>query len=189
MGKRLDLAGKKFGMVQVLHYTRSINNAAYWKCRCDCGREYEYLGHYFNDKTRIPKNCGCLRGLSVSKAKANKDPLAVARNNAFWVFRRNAKKRNLKVSITYEQWYELSQGSCFYCGTFRSNTNKVGGDPKFCGRLPFLYNGIDRLDNSIGYTPENSVSCCKNCNFAKHAMSVDDFLSMVKNIYEYRRLG
>lgn len=31
----------------------------------------------------------------------------------------------------------------------------------------YFYNGIDRLDNTKGYTPENSVACCKHCNSLK----------------------
>lgn len=46
-------------------------------------------------------------------------------------------------------------------------------------------NGIDRVDSNIGYTKDNSVPCCKYCNFAKHTMSEDDFYVWVKRVYEY----
>jgi hypothetical protein len=39
----------------------------------------------------------------------------------------------------------------------------------------FLHNGIDRLDNALGYTTANSVPCCKPCNQAKNDRSVDEF--------------
>lgn len=46
-------------------------------------------------------------------------------------------------------------------------------------------NGIDRIDSNIGYTKENSVSCCKFCNFAKHTMSESDFYKWIRRVYEY----
>lgn len=53
----------------------------------------------------------------------------------------------------------------------------------YCGIKEKL--GIDRVDNSVGYTKENSVPCCKLCNFMKKAMSRNDFLSRIKKIYEF----
>ena len=44
-------------------------------------------------------------------------------------------------------------------------------------------NGIDRIDNNLGYTVQNSISCCKKCNYAKHKMSYDEFIELVTNIY------
>ena len=46
-------------------------------------------------------------------------------------------------------------------------------------------NGIDRIDNNIGYTNENSVPCCKTCNFAKNILSESQFYLWIKKIYEH----
>ena len=43
-------------------------------------------------------------------------------------------------------------------------------------------NGIDRIDNNIGYTKENSVPCCEICNKAKRDMSYNDFINYLKRI-------
>lgn len=48
-----------------------------------------------------------------------------------------------------------------------------------------IYNGIDRIDNAKGYTIENSVTCCKRCNFAKRNMSYDEFISWGKKLGNY----
>ena len=59
----------------------------------------------------------------------------------------------------------------------------------YCGRLcdPSIdyYNGIDRIDNNIGYTIDNSVSCCKYCNFAKNDFLLDEFLLWIKRTKDY----
>ena len=44
---------------------------------------------------------------------------------------------------------------------------------------------IDRVDSDRGYTKENSVTCCKYCNFAKHTMSEDDFYKWIRKVYEF----
>ncbi|MDA3855349.1 MAG: hypothetical protein PF569_03760 [Candidatus Woesearchaeota archaeon] len=46
-------------------------------------------------------------------------------------------------------------------------------------------NGVDRVDSKVGYTKENSVACCKYCNFAKHTMSEDDFYKWIRRVYEF----
>lgn len=47
---------------------------------------------------------------------------------------------------------------------------------------PYVYNGIDRVNNDIGYLIENCVSCCKVCNFMKRSMSKNDFINHVNKI-------
>lgn len=36
----------------------------------------------------------------------------------------------------------------------------------------FVHSGIDRVDNSQGYTRENAVACCARCNTLKKAVTV-----------------
>lgn len=90
------------------------------------------------------------------------------------------KKRNLneklgqsKRSAIYRghDWYlsdefakKLFTEQCHYCG----NEQKL--------------NGIDRIDNTLGYTPANCVSCCKKCNYAKHTLGYMEFIELCRNI-------
>ena len=46
----------------------------------------------------------------------------------------------------------------------------------------FLYNGIDRKNNNMGYTYTNSVSCCKLCNQAKNSLSIKEFYDHIQLI-------
>lgn len=65
---------------------------------------------------------------------------------------RTAKRRQLEVNITFEQYAPLVQeNNCFYCP---NSLSKLGS-------------GLDRKDNSIGYTLENVVPCCRSCNRTK----------------------
>lgn len=47
-------------------------------------------------------------------------------------------------------------------------------------------NGIDRVDSSIGYTIQNSVPCCKICNYAKHNLTLEEFTLWLDRLVEFR---
>jgi hypothetical protein len=49
----------------------------------------------------------------------------------------------------------------------------------------FIHNGIDRVDNEIGYVRGNSAPCCTICNRMKRELSYSGFLNHVRKIYEY----
>jgi hypothetical protein len=46
-----------------------------------------------------------------------------------------------------------------------------------------LYSGIDRKDNNKGYTLENSVSCCTQCNTAKLNFTTEQFMDWIEKVY------
>lgn len=75
-----------------------------------------------------------------------------------------AIRRGLDFTLTPKQAYDIATKPCKYCGDIASNCT-----------LDFAYNGIDRVDNRIGYNDDNAVSCCKTCNRMKGKMSVNEF--------------
>lgn len=46
-----------------------------------------------------------------------------------------------------------------------------------------VINGLDRVDNSIGYIESNVVPCCYICNKMKGELPVEDFLRHLNNIF------
>ena len=52
-------------------------------------------------------------------------------------------------------------------------------------QFTYRCNGVDRVDNNIGYTLENSVSCCSWCNSMKNILPVNEFLNKIKKIHDY----
>ena len=69
--------------------------------------------------------------------------------------------------------------SCFYCGAEPFQVARNSRSARSC----FLYNGIDRVDNSIGYIDTNTVTSCGVCNNAKAVMSLDDFYLWIAAVY------
>jgi hypothetical protein len=93
-------------------------------------------------------------------------------NKIFYVYKRNATRRGIEFELSRESFVKLATLDCFYCGTPPKNVMKsqyANGDT--------LYNGIDRVNNNIGYIESNCVPCCSNCNYAKRKMNVGDFFS------------
>ena len=76
----------------------------------------------------------------------------------------SASRRGYEFSLDDSQFETLFDGSCFYCNKPNSR-------------------GIDRVNNLIGYTSDNSVSCCEMCNKMKWKFSQKDFLEKIKQIY------
>lgn len=81
----VDLTGKKFGALQVVHQLASSRHSnSRWLCRCECGREV--VRHYTSLKTA--KSCGCLR----SRARDNE--LVGERFGRLLVISRDGSARN-----------------------------------------------------------------------------------------------
>lgn len=96
-------------------------------------------------------------------------------------YRHSAKRRGYTYDLSKEEFVQLVNSSCHYCGSPPSNkgTTKKG--------IPYLYNGIDRVDNTTGYTVDNSVPCCANCNRAKSDMTLEDFKSHIARISAHQQ--
>lgn len=81
----------------------------------------------------------------------------------------NASRRGLDIELTQIQMFELFLNNCGYC------------DAKTDPNIGIL-NGIDRVNNNIGYLLDNSISCCKTCNFAKEALDFEKFVQWIHRI-------
>lgn len=90
------------------------------------------------------------------------------------------------VSVPMDRYRQRAErmGLCFELSDDEFDA-VVSSDCHYCGKsiVPGIHtNGIDRMDNALGYTKENCVACCGNCNFSKGELSVDDFVGKCKMI-------
>ena len=137
-----------------------------WNCRCDCGKDVERSGY-----KKAWKSCGCRKGYRSFDLKGL--PKSVISN-----YKYSAKKRGYEYDLTEEEAVELFESDCFYCGDPPSNAKKDKD-------RVYLYNGIDRLDNSRGYYSDNVVSCCHTCNKMKMDLSYSEFIDHIAKIFNY----
>lgn len=174
-GPRLiDRTGQRYGKLVVIRRADNgtgLAGNARWLCRCDCGAEKVIKGTSL--RVGKTKSCGCLKRVP----KRGYLPGECARNRVLNGYRQGARSRGLSWDVTYEDFCRLITQHCFYCGSPPSAVSKAG---PYSGE--FIYNGIDRVDNTQGYVLDNMVTCCKICNHAKKDMSFDDFMAWIARL-------
>jgi len=172
----VDLKGEKFGRLLVIERVFSKDKNVKWLCKCDCGNKIEAFG--VNLKNGHVKSCGCYK----SEITSNRTKIGYGvhtKNRAYGNYESNARKRNISFDISFEQFLDLAKQNCYYCGSAPSN--------KYSSRAnngDFIYQGIDRKDNTKGYTVENCVSCCKICNRAKDTMTYQEFIEWINKVHK-----
>lgn len=175
--KKLDLLNHKFGNLTVIgpaeSEKRSDGNGSFtrWKCLCECGKEKIIRTNNLREGV---KSCGCLRPYSLPPSQAGF--LRVYRN-----YKQSSEKRKRIFGLSEKQFKEITTKNCHYCG---SEPNKISSTG--IKRSNYYYNGIDRVDNNIGYVFENCVPCCDICNKAKHTKSYDEFLIWIDRLIKFR---
>ncbi|MBO5384524.1 MAG: hypothetical protein J6A30_09515 [Ruminococcus sp.] len=181
MSNRIDRTGQKFGRLTVIRpdgvYTKpcGTTESKFW-CKCDCGNELSVLSH--NLVSGNTSSCGCLaKEIGLSKLLPNNKGVI---NHIILQYKRHARERNLEWRLTYEEVEKIISMPCHYCGTVNSNCHIT----KNC-KKGFKHNGIDRIDNTKGYIPDNIVPCCCICNRAKNNMEKDEFIAWVFKTADY----
>ncbi len=189
-GKIRNLTGQTFGRLYVLeldYLNPKLKNAAYWKCKCSCGNITTTRGALLKDGTT--KSCGCLQkelASIVIKKEIIRRTLpngTSARNELYRQYKNGAKVRGLEFNLEYKYFMDVTAQNCNYCGSAPLNTRY---NKRWNGK--YIFNGIDRVDNSKGYIIGNVVPCCKRCNAAKSDLSENDFLKLIINIFYTKKL-
>jgi hypothetical protein len=69
------------------------------------------------------------------------------------------------MSLSFDDFKELRIKPCHYCGNYI-------GDGGY---------GLDRKDSNLGYTLENIVPCCRECNITKmDKLSYEEMLNLIQ---------
>jgi len=108
----------------------------------------------------------------AKKEKRKLSPLERALRNRLKMYKYNAKKSKHAWALTDEQARGLFLSPCYFCGKI--------------SELPRL-NGIDRMNNLLGYEAGNTLPCCWVCNRAKGKMPVEEFLSWIRRVHEQQQ--
>lgn len=96
-------------------------------------------------------------------------------------YRYRAANKAIPFTLDFLEFKELIQRDCIYCGSSPDNLYK--GARGY--RMP--YQGLDRLNNSEGYTLENVVPCCEKCNAIKSdLLTPREMLAAIKAIKKLR---
>lgn len=165
------IIGQRFHKLIVLDkVSNSIND---WQCKCDCGKIIITKGYALlsGNKRTCGFSCKIPKGKPVGESSFNV---------LYGSYKKSARKRNVDWKISKDEFRNLTSSICLYCGQAPSQGVRKSTDLN--GN--YIYNGIDRVDNALGYVFSNCVPCCWQCNRAKHNMPQKDFQKWVQKIYK-----
>jgi hypothetical protein len=164
---------KKVNKITIGKYIgKNKYNCNIYNCLCDCGKEF--VAEAADVLTEKIKTCGCGR---YFKAQQEADYTASNSNAIYIDYKKKAEQRDIDFNISIEEFRSLIFKDCSYCGMSPSN-KKWNGSRSSC----LMYNGLDRVDNSKGYSIDNCVPACYICNQAKHRMTLEYFKSWIERI-------
>ena len=181
-----DLTGQKFNDLTVVEWLGFVtfnngNNTtkrrSIYKCKCKCGNFCNVNQSCL--KSSNTKSCGCRLLIKHSYKGFHYSTISYILNN----YKQSAKNKNRIFELSRKEFENLITSKCYYCGKEPSIERKSYND---VDKKPFYYNGVDRKNNDLGYTKENAVSCCTECNFLKKDYTEEYFLKLIESIYEWR---
>ena len=173
--KVIDETGNRYGSLVVIEQFFDLKGkGAHWICECDCGNKTAVRGSDL--RSGHTKGCGCMKGKNRRLAKGE-----AAFNALFGNRKRDAKRRGLEWRLTKEQVHRLSKQNCHYCGAEPSQSfvmSHINGE--------YVYNGLDRVDNTKGYVIDNVVPCCFNCNYSKGTRTASEYKAWIDRSYKFQ---
>ena len=181
----IDISGRKFNELTAIRFVekRKLGKRKYlfWLFSCNCGNQKVIQkASVMMGRT---KSCGCLNKKNAYKLDRGEGSF----NALLYTYKNNAKKRGLDFKLNKSEFKHLTSDKCYYCGDrpYKEFKRPPSNNP-FNGN--YIYNGIDRVDNDLGYLPNNCVSCCEICNRAKLTMNESEFIEHIEKIYNNKVL-
>jgi hypothetical protein len=173
-------AGMRYGKLTILNITRTDpkNTHHYFAlCKCDCGVEKEM--RLFAIKKH--QACGCVGKENRKKANTgntySRHPFGeFAKKTLIKFYKHHAKKRNIAFNLSDNEFFNITKKNCFYCGVEPKQIMQPKG-----AYGDYVYNGVDRVDNSLPYIASNCVAACRPCNSKKNAITKE----MIFKIYHF----
>ena len=134
------------------------------KCK-ECG--IDYSGFLVSHSSKYcSENCRKKVRAKVNKSnideiigKINNKDIDFIAKDVYLKYKNRSPKRNIEFNLSLDFFKKNVFAPCFYCG---DKIDKVG---------------FDRVDNNKGYTEDNCVPCCGDCNLMKRSNTLDVFIS------------
>lgn len=182
--RRTNHKDKKYNHLTMMHPVRYGGNGRgmYWLAQCDCGRLKEVRGS--DAAAGYIKTCGqCDYHSALMKNNAMDTALKVKGKFSKVAglraqlrrYIKGAMDRQIIWSLTPEEFVEIVEQDCTYCGSpprpYKSKPNRGKGRT-----VTAVMNGIDRVNSREGYIVSNVIPCCSVCNRMKMATDTKTFL-------------
>ena len=192
-------SGTVFGRLTVIEKTIVENkDGTFYLCKCSCGN-YKTIrkNALLSEIGQRTISCGCLQKELQTKKQGE-----VTLNLKYLRYKGGANKRNLEFNLSIVQFENIVIKNCFYCNkdpvpcnVYLKQDNTASYRSKrrerkkgTVERAWINLNGIDRVNNDLGYNINNCVPCCTECNIMKSVLTLEQFLSHIKRIHDYQTM-
>lgn len=143
--KLIDLIGKKFGIWTVISKAESINGNTRWDCLCECGNKKTFRG--MSLRRNIGTFCECSAADESTKRRLRHGYSGKIDEYRIWICMINRCYNKNDISYL---WY--GGAGVTICDKWRNDFTLFLED---MGMRPSKNHSIDRIDGSVGYSPEN----------------------------------
>ena len=155
-----------------------------WLCLCDCGRKREALTEDLRGGEVT--NC-CNSECEFHRPVRLENPTEGSFRSLLRNYRRNAKNKGREFKLTNEEFKRLTSSNCRYCGDV-PNKQWFYVKLNHTKTMPYIFNGVDRVDSDRGYIIGNCVPCCKICNSMKLDLTVDGFINHINKVASHLKM-
>ena len=154
---------KRKEITQVLQITHSIKRL----CTI-CGKDFEGFTTRYGKESMTCNNCTSKQAVQdknrEDRVRNYKEEKSKNIEGYYKDYIRNATKKGREITIDFNDFLNFVTSSCYYCN-YSSEMETIG---------------IDRIDNTKGYTKENCTPCCWKCNRIKHMYHLEFFFEKCK---------
>lgn len=190
--KRVDYSlkiGEKKKLQEIINFEGyNDRNRPLLKIKCN-NCSHEYISSYPNFKDIRKSGESCQKCTNITNRTYKKaEPIDNQVNIIYSNYKSRAKFKGWEFDITKDEFKELIFQNCSYCNIEPSNYREDRVKNRRTIDMSHYTNGIDRIDSSQGYIKGNMITCCEDCNNAKRNLSHEQFLDLIKRIYEFRKL-
>jgi hypothetical protein len=166
------IPGMKFGMLTIVSWSVEKRR---WLCKCDCGGETFAAITDMKSGKHVRCHCGAF---GEKPTRQLPDDMG-AKNRLFKRYQSNAREKGYDFNLSFDEVLYLTKQPCKYCGIAPSTplngtSNRV-----------YYYNGIDRVNNTLGYSISNCVTACYMCNTSKNNFDIVDWTKWIQRLYNH----
>lgn len=168
-----EFVGFENQQYKVVDFSHQTERRLFYKVVCKkCNSIITMRKDAIVDSTKI----SCIKCKSNGITPSLKAPM----NVYMYYYMSGAKQRHLEWELSKEEFENIVSKDCHYCGEDPRPLKSLARYHKVDSEIHV--NGIDRIDNEVGYTLNNCVPCCTKCNIMKMKLSKSNFLNQVLKI-------
>lgn len=163
MSRFIDLTGKEFGSLKVIHRAENIKSHTAWLCECECGNIKAIRGESLKSGRTV--SCGCYnknKNLTHGHAKTNN----VSPEYRSWV-----QMISRCSNPNYPQYYYYGGRGIEVCDRWKKSFINFLKD---MGEKPSNDYSLERLDVNKGYSPDNCIWANKTQQSRNRRVSVNN---------------